>query len=61
MELTMSETVSVQMDKDGEKILRLLDSYDGVLPFTEKASPEVIERELGISKAAISNVLWDDC
>ena len=57
MELTMSETVSVQMDKDGEKILRLLDSYDGVLPFTEKASPEVIERELGISKAAFKRAV----
>ena len=57
MELSMSETVSVQMDKDGEKILRLLDSYDGVLPFTEKASPEVIERELGISKAAFKRAV----
>ena len=57
MELSMSETVSAQMDKDGEKILRLLDSYDGVLPFTEKASPEVIERELGISKAAFKRAV----
>ena len=52
LELTLSESISIQMDQDGEKILALLESYDGVLPFTEKASPEVIERELGISKAA---------
>lgn len=57
LELTLSESVSVQMDQDGEKILNLLESYDGVLPFTEKASPEVIERELGISKAAFKRAV----
>lgn len=57
LELTLSESISVQMDQDGEKVLRLLESYDGVLPFTEKASPEVIERELGISKAAFKRAV----
>lgn len=57
LELTLSESISVQMDQDGEKILNLLESYDGVLPFTEKASPEVIERELGISKAAFKRAV----
>lgn len=57
LELTLSESISVQMDQDGEKILALLESYDGVLPFTEKASPEVIERELGISKAAFKRAV----
>ena len=36
--------------EDAEKILDLINSYDGVLPFTEKASPEVIARETGMSK-----------
>ena len=57
LELTLSESISIQMDQDGEKILALLESYDGVLPFTEKASPEVIERELGISKAAFKRAV----
>lgn len=52
LELTLAETIDIQMDKDAKKIEELLVSYDGVLPFTEKASPEVIERELGMSKAA---------
>ncbi len=52
LELTLGESISEQMDVDAQKILDLLESYDGVLPFTEKASPEVIERELGVSKAA---------
>ena len=36
--------------EDADKIMDLLDSYSGVLPFTEKADPEVIRRETGMSK-----------
>ena len=42
---------------DAEKILELLDSYAGVLPFSEKASPEVIKRETGLSKAAFKRAI----
>ena len=45
------------MDADAEKLLELLDSYSGVLPFTEKASPEVIKRETGLSKAAFKRAV----
>lgn len=48
--LGIRERTDVQMEKDGEKLLALLDSYEGVLPFTEKADPEVIRRETGMSK-----------
>ncbi|MCM1101261.1 MAG: S1-like domain-containing RNA-binding protein [Clostridium sp.] len=48
--LSVREKAYLQMDRDGEKLLALLDSYDGVLPFTEKADPEVIRRETGMSK-----------
>lgn len=57
LELTMSDRIDIQMDKDAARIDRLLDSYDGVLPFTEKASPEVIERELSMSKAAFKRAI----
>ncbi|HOO80702.1 MAG TPA: S1-like domain-containing RNA-binding protein [Lachnospiraceae bacterium] len=50
MNLSIREKSYVQMYPDMEKILTLLDSYQGVLPFTEKASPEVINRETGMSK-----------
>lgn len=50
LDLTLREKAYIQMDADAEKILELLDSYAGVLPFTEKASPEVIARETGLSK-----------
>ena len=47
----------VRWDADGEKILELLDSYAGVLPFSEKASPEVIKRETGLSKNAFKRAV----
>ena len=50
LNLSIREKSHVQMYPDMEKILELLDSYHGVLPFTEKASPEVIKRETGMSK-----------
>lgn len=52
LELSTGAVIQDQIDVDAEKIYKLIESYDGVLPFTEKASPEVIERELGMSKAA---------
>ena len=55
--LTFSESIDQQIDADANEILQLLGSYDGVLPFTEKASPQVIERELGMSKAAFKRAV----
>ncbi|MCD8068419.1 MAG: winged helix-turn-helix domain-containing protein, partial [Lachnospiraceae bacterium] len=40
----------LQIGEDGEKILALIDSFGGGLPFNDKASPEVIRRETGMSK-----------
>lgn len=50
LNLSVREKAYLQMSPDMEKILDLLDSYGGVLPFTEKALPEVIKRETGMSK-----------
>lgn len=46
-----------ELDEDGAKLLEIIDSYAGVLPFTEKASPEVIKRETGLSKAAFKRAI----
>lgn len=51
LNLSLREKAYVQMYPDMDKIIQLLDSYNGVLPFTEKASPEVIKRETGMSKS----------
>ncbi len=57
LELTPNASVDTQMDLDAAKVMSLLASYDGVLPFTEKADPAVIERELGLSKAAFKRAV----
>ena len=57
LDLTLREKAYIQMDADGARILELLDSYAGVLPFTEKASPEVIKRETGLSKNAFKRAI----
>lgn len=48
--LGIREKAYLQIEKDSGKLVEVLDSYDGVLPFSEKADPEVIRRETGMSK-----------
>lgn len=48
--LSVREKAYLQIEKDAEKILKLLDSYEGSLPFTDKSAPEVITHETGMSK-----------
>lgn len=48
--LSVRESGLAQIEKDAQELMALLDSYDGVFPFTEKATPEVIKRETGMSK-----------
>ncbi|MBP5198892.1 MAG: RNA-binding protein [Lachnospiraceae bacterium] len=48
--LSVREKAYLQIGKDAEEILKIIDSYDGVLPFSDKASPEVIKHETGMSK-----------
>lgn len=50
LDLSIREKAYLQIEKDAEKILALIDSYEGVLPFTDKASPETIRRETQMSK-----------
>ena len=48
--LAVREKAYLQMEDDAEEVLRVIESYDGVLPFTDKASPETIRREMNMSK-----------
>ena len=50
LNLSIREKGYLQIDRDVEKILQLLDSYEGSLPFNDKVSPEVITHETGMSK-----------
>ena len=50
LNLSIREKAYMQIEKDAEKIMSIIDSYDGVLPFNDKVSPEIIKRETGMSK-----------
>lgn len=50
LNLSIREKAYLQIDRDVEKLLKLFDSYEGSLPFSDKASPEVIKYETGMSK-----------
>lgn len=50
LSLSIREKAYLQIGQDADKILQILDSYDGVLPFSDKASPETIKRETQMSK-----------
>lgn len=45
------------IDADAEAVLQLIEAYAGVLPFSEKASSEVIRRETGLSKNAFKRAI----
>lgn len=61
LSLSIREKAYLQIEKDAEELLRIIDSYDGVLPFNDKVSPEIIKRETGMSKnefkRAVGNLL----
>ncbi len=48
--LGIREKAYIQMGKDADVLLKIIDEYDGVLPFNDKVSPEIIKRETGMSK-----------
>ncbi|MCM1049169.1 MAG: S1-like domain-containing RNA-binding protein [Clostridiales bacterium] len=48
--LSVREKAYLQIEPDAEKLLEIIDSYDGILPFTDKASPETIKRVTQMSK-----------
>lgn len=59
--LSIREKAYLQIEKDAQKVLEIIDSYEGVLPFNDKVSPEIIKRETGMSKnefkRAVGNLL----
>lgn len=50
LDLSVRRKAYLQIEEDAQKLIGMLEQLDGVLPFTDKASPEVIKRETGMSK-----------
>lgn len=57
LDVTLREKAYLQMDSDAERVMGVIESYGGALPFTEKSSPEVIKKETGLSKSAFKRAV----
>lgn len=57
LDITLREKAYLQMDADAEKVMGVIEEFAGVLPFTDKSSPEVIKRETGLSKNAFKRAV----
>ena len=57
LDLSIRGKIPQQMDADAELIYKRIQFYDGVLPFNDKADPETIKEEFGMSKAAFKRAV----
>lgn len=61
LDLSLREKAYIQMSIDAEKVLKKLEEGGGVIPFTDKAAPELIRSEMDMSKnefkRAVGNLL----
>ncbi len=61
LDLSLREKSYIQMSIDAENVMKILDKSGGIIPFTDKASPELIRSEMNMSKnefkRAIGNLM----
>ena len=57
MDLSLRDTIPQQMSEDAEMVADVIRSYGGCLPFTDKADPERIRDEFGLSKNAFKRAV----
>ena len=57
LDLSVKDKIPMQMDKDAELILQKMEQLGGVLPFTDKADPELIKKEFSMSKNAFKRAV----
>lgn len=57
LDLSVREKAFIQMDADAELIVKRMEEQGGKLPFTDKADPEKIKNELGLSKNAFKRAV----
>ncbi len=57
LNLSLQQKAYKQLEEDAESLLELIDECGGVLPFTDKASPELIKREVGLTKNAFKRAV----
>jgi predicted RNA-binding protein (virulence factor B family) len=57
LDLSLRAKIPQQMGEDAAAILEVLEEHKGILPVTEKSSPEKIKEELSMSKAAFKRAI----
>lgn len=57
LDLSVRQKAYLQMDQDVELVRKVIAEFDGVLPFNDKVSPEIIQREFGLSKNAFKRAV----
>ena len=57
LDLSLKDKIPMQMDKDAQLILKRMEERGGVLPFTDKADPEIIKKEFNMSKNAFKRAV----
>ena len=57
MDVSDREEAYIQINEDAESVFSIIEEFAGVLPFDDKASPEVIRREFGLSKNAFKRAV----
>lgn len=57
LDLSVRGKIPQQMDADARKIMEQIEKNGGILPFTDKADPERIKKEFGMSKAAFKRAV----
>lgn len=58
LDLSPRQKAHIQMDTDSERVLEIIETqFEGSLPFTDKADPEIIKREFSMSKNAFKRAI----
>ena len=57
MDVSDRQEAYLQINEDAENVLEIIEEFAGVLPLNDKASPEVIRREFGLSKNAFKRAV----
>lgn len=57
LDLSVRDKIPMQMNKDADLVWERIKTNGGVLPFTDKADPEVIQKEFSMSKNAFKRAV----
>lgn len=57
LNLSPKKKAYMQLHEDAQSVYEIIQEFDGELPFDDKAAPEVIQREFGLSKNAFKRAV----